>query len=234
MRGPGEGSLRGRGQTYGPDRPLMPSLSASLSPDSIPHSPFLSPSSSQPHIQPSVAVLPPSPLTLSIPRLPPHSYLPSPPQRFTFLHPDRIMDAAKRRPGHPAYDPRTLYIPPAWFKVRAPVLVHLMSLAMSIAAPPRSLPSPLGPSSPLQGAELPPPPHTHTPTLHRITRWPRGSSSGGSSRRRTSTRCCSSRWASSTRCEGVWMTAGGGGVQLWGGEGWVSMHPCILHPPLPT
>ena len=164
MRGPGEGSLRGRGQTYGPDRPLMPSLSASLSPDSIPHSPFLSPSSSQPHIQPSVAVLPPSPLTLSIPRLPPHSYLPSPPQRFTFLHPDRIMDAAKRRPGHPAYDPRTLYIPPAWFKVRAPVLVHLMSLAMSIAAPPRSLPSPLGPSSPLQGAELPPPPpHTHRP-----------------------------------------------------------------------
>ena len=39
-------------------------------------------------------------------------------QRFTFLHPDRIMDAQKRRPDHPDYDSRTLYIPPNWFKVR--------------------------------------------------------------------------------------------------------------------
>ncbi len=37
-------------------------------------------------------------------------------QRYTFLHPDRIMDAGKRRPGHPDYDPRTLTIPPTFFK----------------------------------------------------------------------------------------------------------------------
>jgi DNA mismatch repair protein MSH6 len=27
------------------------------------------------------------------------------------------MDAAKRRPDHPEYDPTTLHIPPTWFKV---------------------------------------------------------------------------------------------------------------------
>lgn len=36
-------------------------------------------------------------------------------ERFAFLRPDRIMDAAKRRPDHPDYDPRTLYIPPGWW-----------------------------------------------------------------------------------------------------------------------
>ncbi|KAL4857543.1 DNA mismatch repair protein 6 [Chlorella vulgaris] len=35
---------------------------------------------------------------------------------FPFLHPDRLRDAAKRRPDHPDYDPRTLHIPPEWFK----------------------------------------------------------------------------------------------------------------------
>ncbi|KAG2496433.1 hypothetical protein HYH03_005657 [Edaphochlamys debaryana] len=35
---------------------------------------------------------------------------------FPFLTPDRIMDAAKRRPDHPDYDPRTLFIPTGWFK----------------------------------------------------------------------------------------------------------------------
>jgi hypothetical protein len=35
-------------------------------------------------------------------------------QRFTFLSPERIMDAQRRRPDHPDYDPRTLYIPPTW------------------------------------------------------------------------------------------------------------------------
>ncbi len=36
-------------------------------------------------------------------------------ERFAFLRPDRIMDAAKRRPDHADYDPRTLYIPPGWW-----------------------------------------------------------------------------------------------------------------------
>ncbi|PNW83581.1 hypothetical protein CHLRE_05g235750v5 [Chlamydomonas reinhardtii] len=36
--------------------------------------------------------------------------------RFPFLHPDRIRDAAKRRPDDPEYDPRTLHIPDTWFK----------------------------------------------------------------------------------------------------------------------
>ena len=39
-------------------------------------------------------------------------------QRFPFLHPDRLMDASRRRPGHADYDPRTLFVPPSWFKVR--------------------------------------------------------------------------------------------------------------------
>lgn len=37
-------------------------------------------------------------------------------QRFPFLQADRIMDAHKRRPGQPGYNPRTLHIPPTWFK----------------------------------------------------------------------------------------------------------------------
>ena len=36
---------------------------------------------------------------------------------FPFMHASRIMDAQKRRPDHPEYDPSTLYIPPNWFKV---------------------------------------------------------------------------------------------------------------------
>ncbi|KAF5838282.1 hypothetical protein DUNSADRAFT_3078 [Dunaliella salina] len=35
---------------------------------------------------------------------------------YPFLHPSRIMDAKKRRPDHPDYDPRTLYLPPNFFK----------------------------------------------------------------------------------------------------------------------
>ncbi|KAK9807187.1 hypothetical protein WJX73_005617 [Symbiochloris irregularis] len=37
-------------------------------------------------------------------------------QRFPFLAADRVMDANRRRPGHPDWDPRTLHIPPTWFK----------------------------------------------------------------------------------------------------------------------
>ncbi|GIL60874.1 hypothetical protein Vafri_15713 [Volvox africanus] len=36
--------------------------------------------------------------------------------RFSFLHPDNIRDANRRRPDHPDYDLRTLFIPPNWFK----------------------------------------------------------------------------------------------------------------------
>ena len=36
--------------------------------------------------------------------------------RFPFLAPDQLRDANKRRPDHPAYNPRTLYIPSDWFK----------------------------------------------------------------------------------------------------------------------
>ena len=36
--------------------------------------------------------------------------------KFTFLRPDRVMDARKRRPDHPDYDPSTLHIPDNWFK----------------------------------------------------------------------------------------------------------------------
>lgn len=37
-------------------------------------------------------------------------------ERFPFLHPDTIRDANKKRPGQPGYNPRTLHIPPDWFK----------------------------------------------------------------------------------------------------------------------
>ncbi|DBA75103.1 TPA: hypothetical protein ACH3X1_010428 [Trebouxia sp. C0004] len=36
--------------------------------------------------------------------------------KFMFLRPDRVMDARKRRPDHPDYDPSTLYIPDNWVK----------------------------------------------------------------------------------------------------------------------
>lgn len=39
-------------------------------------------------------------------------------QNYPFLHPTRIMDAKRRRPDHPDYDPRTLYLPPNFFKVQ--------------------------------------------------------------------------------------------------------------------
>ncbi|EFN52031.1 hypothetical protein CHLNCDRAFT_139631 [Chlorella variabilis] len=35
---------------------------------------------------------------------------------FPFLHPDRIRDAARRRPDDLDYDPRTLYVPPEWLR----------------------------------------------------------------------------------------------------------------------
>ena len=37
-------------------------------------------------------------------------------EKFPFLAPDQVRDANKRRPDHPAYNPRTLHIPPDWFK----------------------------------------------------------------------------------------------------------------------
>jgi len=37
-------------------------------------------------------------------------------ERFQHLVPENLRDAKRRRPGEPGYDPRTLYIPPSWFK----------------------------------------------------------------------------------------------------------------------
>ena len=37
-------------------------------------------------------------------------------ERFPFLSPSRIKDAAGVRPGEPGYNPRTLHIPKTWFK----------------------------------------------------------------------------------------------------------------------
>ena len=36
--------------------------------------------------------------------------------KFPFSAPDQLRDANKRRPDHPAYNPRTLFIPSDWFK----------------------------------------------------------------------------------------------------------------------
>ncbi len=37
-------------------------------------------------------------------------------ERFPFLHPDKLRDGAGVRPGRPGYNPRTLQLPPNWFK----------------------------------------------------------------------------------------------------------------------
>ena len=37
-------------------------------------------------------------------------------QRFPFLHPSRVKDAAGRRPGDVGYDARTVSVPPSWFR----------------------------------------------------------------------------------------------------------------------
>ena len=37
-------------------------------------------------------------------------------EKFPFMRPDKIKDAKGRRPDHADYDPRTLWIPPNWFK----------------------------------------------------------------------------------------------------------------------
>ena len=37
-------------------------------------------------------------------------------ERFPFLDPGRIKDAAGKRPGEPGYNQRTLHIPPSWYK----------------------------------------------------------------------------------------------------------------------
>ena len=52
--------------------------------------------------------------------------------RFPFLHPDRIMDANKRRPGHPDHDTRTLFIPSNWFKASALSLSAYLDLGVEI------------------------------------------------------------------------------------------------------
>lgn len=36
-------------------------------------------------------------------------------ERFPFLHPSKIRDAALKRPGDLGFNPRTLHIPKDWF-----------------------------------------------------------------------------------------------------------------------
>lgn len=37
-----------------------------------------------------------------------------------WLKPEKIRDAKKRRPSHPEYNPRTVYVPPDFFKSQTP------------------------------------------------------------------------------------------------------------------
>jgi DNA mismatch repair protein MSH6 len=39
-------------------------------------------------------------------------------ERFPFLAPGKLRDAAGVRPGQPGYNPRTLWLPPNWFKAQ--------------------------------------------------------------------------------------------------------------------
>ena len=39
-------------------------------------------------------------------------------ERFPFLHPSKLRDGAGVRPGQPGYNPRTLLLPPGWFKAQ--------------------------------------------------------------------------------------------------------------------
>lgn len=41
--------------------------------------------------------------------------------KLEWLKPDKIRDAMKRRPDHPDYDPRTLYVPPDFYNNQTPV-----------------------------------------------------------------------------------------------------------------
>ena len=41
--------------------------------------------------------------------------------KFDFLKPEKVMDAKKRRPSDPDYDPRTLYVPDDFLKNQTPV-----------------------------------------------------------------------------------------------------------------
>ncbi len=46
-------------------------------------------------------------------------------ERFPFLDPARIKDAAGKRPGEPGHNPRTLHIPSSWYKDHKVALVAL-------------------------------------------------------------------------------------------------------------
>lgn len=41
--------------------------------------------------------------------------------KLEWLKPDKIKDAMKRKPDHPDYDPRTLYVPPEFLNDQTPV-----------------------------------------------------------------------------------------------------------------
>lgn len=45
-----------------------------------------------------------------------------------FLKPDKIRDKNRNRPGHPEYDPRTVYVPPEFFKELTPAMTQWWKL----------------------------------------------------------------------------------------------------------
>ncbi len=46
-------------------------------------------------------------------------------ERFPFLAPGKLRDAAGLRPGQQGYNPRTLQLPPNWFKAQKVVVSRL-------------------------------------------------------------------------------------------------------------
>ena len=42
---------------------------------------------------------------------------------YDFLQPEKIRDAEKRRPDHPDYNPRTVFVPPSFLQSLTPVSI---------------------------------------------------------------------------------------------------------------
>lgn len=51
--------------------------------------------------------------------------------KLDWLKPEKIMDAKRRRPDHPDYNPSTLYVPQEFYKSQTPVSILLKSLSKS-------------------------------------------------------------------------------------------------------
>lgn len=52
-------------------------------------------------------------------------------EEYEFLQPSKIRDKNKNRPGHPEYDPRTLYVPPEFVKTVSPAMFQWWNLKSS-------------------------------------------------------------------------------------------------------